>query len=209
MMYNFDMVLSPHIIAGAALGANFPATSWSFYLLPLAAIALHHALDRVPHYDYKIKPFSLVVALKVFADLAFGILTIWVIYRFFNPAINIYLTALGAFFGVFPDGLLLISFFLPGKLANQYQNFHKFLHHRRQIVYPVRSKTPQTSADTFAYWTSNGVNGEEEKKAISWTGPHTIHKVEQFDKSELFKIGVGAGLLTQIIAVIIAIYFLI
>lgn len=150
------------MIAGAALGANFGAMTWSFYLLPLTAIALHHALDRVPHYDYKIKPFSLITASKVFVDLTFGILTIWVIYQFFNPAINIYLTALGAFFGVFPDGLLLISFFLPGKLADRYQNFHKFLHHRHQIV-----------------------NGEE-KKAISWT-----------------------GLLTQIIAIIIAIYLLI
>lgn len=197
------------MIAGAALGANFPATNWSFYLLPLAAIALHHALDRVPHYDYKIKPFSLVVALRVFTDLTFGILTIWVIYRFFNPAINIYLTALGAFFGVFPDGLLLISFFSPGKLANQYQSFHKFLHRRHQIV------NPHTFPQNIKYYNKNlvtikgvGVNGEE-KKAISWIGPHTIHKVEQFDKSELFKIGVGAGLLTQIITVIIAIYFLI
>ena len=118
------MILSPHIITGAALGANFHNP----YLLPLGAMALHHLLDRAPHYDYQIKPFSSRVVLKVFLDISIGLLTVTIIYLFISPNINLAYTALGIFFGTLPDGILLASFIFKNNLLLKYQKLHSFLH---------------------------------------------------------------------------------
>lgn len=118
------MILSPHIITGAALGANFHHP----YLLPLSAIALHHLLDKIPHYDYQIKPFSSRVALKVFADISIGLLIVAIIYLFINSNINLMYTAMGMLFGTLPDGILLVSFIFNNNILIKYQKFHSFIH---------------------------------------------------------------------------------
>lgn len=162
------MILSPHIITGAALGANFHNP----YLLPLSAIALHHLLDKTPHYDYQIKPFSSIVALKIFLDISIGILTVLIVYFFFNPNLNIAYVFTGMFFGTLPDALLLASLILnKNKLLLKYQKFHNFFHfHDKDISKELEEKlTPQ----------------ELFKKNFSWP-----------------------KILTQAIAIAIAIYFL-
>lgn len=131
------MILSPHIITGAALGANFSSEGWRMFVLPIIAMILHHSLDLTPHYDYKLKPFSFIVALKVFLDIAIGTATIIIIYLFFNPQINILTTASGAFFGTLPDGLLLLSFIFPNKLLLKYQRFHNSLHFNNKQIDPA------------------------------------------------------------------------
>ncbi len=136
------MILSPHIITGAALGANFQSADWRIYLLPIVAIILHHSLDRIPHYDYNLKPFSSLVAFKVFLDISVGTSTVALIYLFFNTDIDIFNTAIGAFFGTLPDGILLLSFIFPEKWLLKYQRFHASLHfHSKEI-------NPQTGIET-------------------------------------------------------------
>lgn len=120
------MVLSPHLIAGAALGAKFQNP----YLMPLAAIALHHFLDRLPHYDYKILPLSAYSAIKISVDILIGILTIAFIYLFFNPAANLTSIVSGTFFSALPDGFLLLSLIFPkNNLLQKYQRFHSLFHY--------------------------------------------------------------------------------
>lgn len=128
------MILSPHIITGAALGANFSPEGWRIFVLPIIAMILHHSLDLTPHYDYKLKPLSFIVALKVFLDIIIGASTIIIIYLFFNPQINIWTTASGAFFGTLPDGLLLLSFIFPNKLLLKYQRLHNSLHFNNKQI---------------------------------------------------------------------------
>lgn len=119
------MILSPHLITGAALSANFHNP----YLMPISAIVLHHVLDKIPHYDYQIKPFSSRVASKVFLDILIGTITILIIYSFINPNISLTYTAMGMFFGILPDGLLLASFIFDNKWLQKYQKFHNFFHY--------------------------------------------------------------------------------
>lgn len=120
------MILFPHLIAGAALGAKFQNP----YLMPIAAIALHHFMDRLPHYDYKILPFSASSIVKIIADISAGILTIAFIYLFFNPIANLTSIISGAFFSALPDGLLLLSFIFPkNNLLQKYQKFHGLFHY--------------------------------------------------------------------------------
>lgn len=146
------MILSPHLITSAALGANFQSTGWKIYLLPIIAIALHFILDRVPHYDYKIKPFSPIVAAKVITDISIGIIIILIIYLFFNPSLNLTIVAIGMFFGVLPDGFLLASFIFKNEWLQKYQRFHNFFHRKE-------SENPEAT--------------EKEKKAIAWAGLFT------------------------------------
>lgn len=146
------MILTPHILIGAALGANLPPATLFLYLLPFAAVSLHYALDRVPHYDYKIYPFSLIRALKILLDLTFGILTIWLIYRFFNPTLNIPHTALGAFFGILPDGFSFLSFIIPWKLFSRYQYFHNFFHHKKKAILLISLLTQIITFITAIYF---------------------------------------------------------
>lgn len=178
------MILSSHLITGAALGANFQ----NIYLMPIAAMALHFFLDKIPHYDYKIKPFSLVVIAKVTADISFGIITILIIYLFFNPSINLTHTAIGMFFSALPDGFLLASFIFKNKWLQKYQKLHVFFHKNNEGVPKINEKNEKTPI-------------RADSRAIS--------VVEQSKNNKLFKIGVGAGLLTQIIVTAVAIYFLI
>src|SRR3989344_2045791 len=138
------MILSSHIITGAALGANFQ----NIYLMPTAAIALHFFLDKIPHYDYTIKPFSFIVSAKVFADIGISAITILIIYLFFNPNINPAYVIAGIFFSVLPDGFLLISFIFQNKWLQKYRQFHDFFHWQSQ-------KNPET-------------NGEEKKIPTFW-----------------------------------------
>lgn len=120
------MVLSPHLIAGAALGAKFQNP----YLMPMVAIALHHLMDRLPHYDYKIMPFSASSTIKISLDILAGILTIAFIYLFFNPAADLTSIINGVFFSALPDGILLLSLIFPkNNLLQKYQKFHGLFHY--------------------------------------------------------------------------------
>lgn len=119
------MILSPHLIAGAALGAKFNNP----YLMPIIAIALHHFMDRLPHYDYKTLPFSTNSIVKISIDVMVGISTITFIYLFFNPIANLTSIISGAFFSALPDGILLLSFIFPkNNLLQKYQKFHGLFH---------------------------------------------------------------------------------
>ena len=62
------MILTTHILSGAALGANIQNP----YLVATSAVALHFALDTLPHGDYLNKKSRLGEFWKVAVDFAVG-----------------------------------------------------------------------------------------------------------------------------------------
>lgn len=128
------MILTSHILAGAALGANTNNPA----LIALGAVALHFALDAVPHWDYDIYSSKTKTALKVSADLAMaGIVMLFLIWHM--PSEQQINALIGGFFGVLPDGFLLISYIFKNNYLDKYAKFHDFWH---GLIVPKGRKSP-------------------------------------------------------------------
>ena len=131
------MILAPHILAGAVIGAE----THNFGLIIILGLLSHLILDHIPHWDYStpgIKHFresknfknllndlsknsldgAIGISIVIFLTLKTGRLNDW-------PFI---LT--GIFFAVLPDVLLFTTkVFCPEKISQPYINFHhKFFH---------------------------------------------------------------------------------
>ena len=128
------MVLTPHILAGAALGAGItnPAAA------AVGAFTLHFALDAIPHWDYDIYSSRKKAALKVGADLAIAGIAVLFLIRHMPPEQQIS-TLIGGFFGVLPDGLLFLSFIFKNKYLDRFARFHNFWH---WLIVPKGTKSP-------------------------------------------------------------------
>lgn len=119
------MILAPHMLAGAALATSLHHPA----LLALGAVALHYLLDALPHWEYDIMTSKKATAYKITADIAAGLLIIFFLLQRFGPAEQA-LILWGAFFGIFPDGLLAISLFSRRKYLRRHMRFHTFWHTR-------------------------------------------------------------------------------
>ncbi len=124
------MILTPHILAGAAIGSqiNNPFLAATF------AFVSHFVLDFIPHPEeynidgLKTKKFNkyfIKDLAKVFVDFVAGFLIVFYLscdsYNFSNILI-------GAFFGALPDGLQFLSFQLNFKFLQVLQKFHIKIH---------------------------------------------------------------------------------
>jgi len=128
------MVLTPHILAGAALGAS----TVNPLVATVGAFALHFALDAIPHWDYDIRSSRKKAILKVSADLAVaGVAVLFLIWHM--PLEQQISTLIGGFFGVLPDGLLLLSFIFKNKYLDRFARFHNFWH---WLIVPKGTKSP-------------------------------------------------------------------
>ena len=118
------MILTPHIIAGAALATqiNNPI------LLAISALTLHHFLDVTPHWDYDIYRSKKKTAIKVGIDIV--VASIIILYLVWDLRLEKQISIiLGGFFGVLPDGLLFINIISGRKLFVRFVKFHDFWHH--------------------------------------------------------------------------------
>lgn len=130
------MILSAHIITGAAVGGNF-SNPW---LVVLLSVVCHHLADLLPHWDYKIKEIPLRKSfLKISADILIGFILVagtLIIFHsrelpknFSSLFSGAYLNLiLGIFFSLLPDGLLLLSWIFPKKPLTFYASLHSKLH---------------------------------------------------------------------------------
>lgn len=116
------MILTPHLLVGAALAAKIHP----FTLAATLAILSHYVLDAVPHWDYLVPNIraknwlrALPEFLKVFADFFSGIILIFLLAK--NPLLPL----LGGFFAVLPDAVIFFTIILA---KNKPLNFHEFLH---------------------------------------------------------------------------------
>ena len=116
------MILTPHLLLGAAIASRI---SNPFLALPLAFLS-HFLLDVLPHDDYSIENIkekhwdkAFFDFLKVFGDIAFGFL---LLYLFSGKEAIIFAGALAA---IVPDGITLVSIIFPkNKLAALHQKAH-------------------------------------------------------------------------------------
>lgn len=152
------MILTAHIITGAAVGVNF-SNPW---LVVLLSVICHHLADLLPHWDYGINVIgslgqnekkifilpSLPIIkeiplrksfLKISSDISIGFVLVagtliifhgWEIPRNFSALFSgLNLNLmLGIFFSLLPDGLLLLSWFFPKKPLVYYAALHSKLH---------------------------------------------------------------------------------
>lgn len=77
------MILTPHILAGAAIGSKFKTYKW-FFILIILSLASHFILDMFPHYEYSIDGlrdmgsfYFYIDVLKVVVDLFAGIAMVY------------------------------------------------------------------------------------------------------------------------------------
>lgn len=119
------MVLTPHLLVGAAIATNIK-------FLPLAlvlAFLSHYFFDFFPHWEYSIENIkqklwkkSLPEFLKVFLDISIGAFLIFIISK------NFFLAGTGGFFAILPDGLILLVLIFPNKLLTLHNAFMRRIH---------------------------------------------------------------------------------
>jgi hypothetical protein len=130
------MILFVHILIGAVIALNIN-------FLPLGLILAflsHYILDALPHWDYSIKNikernwrYSLVDFLKVFLDMFFGFLLIFLLSK------NFILAFIGGFLGILQDGFNFLTIVFPKKSPSilfSVVNFSKRIH------FPENKKNP-------------------------------------------------------------------
>lgn len=117
------MILTVHLLTGAAIAAKVKNPFWGF----LFAFLSNYLLDSLPHTEYSIENIrekrwkkSLFDFLKVSLDIFFGFMLI----LFFSKSSLLIFT--GAFFAILPDGLTFLLFIFPNnKLLQKHFEFHK------------------------------------------------------------------------------------
>ena len=126
------MILSPHILASAALSRKIH----NIFLLPFAAVISHFLLDRIPHWDYRVSQMSWLKRIFfVGTDHFLGFGTVFLIGFFsgWSPA-DYYLALISIFFGLLPDGFLVLYHSFPkNKYLIAYRHFHLNIHSKLRI----------------------------------------------------------------------------
>ena len=120
------MILTTHILSGAALGANIQNP----YAVAALSIVLHFLLDILPHGDYLNKKSRLWEFWKVAVDLAFGFALIGgiIFFRSITDESTLRNISVGIFFSLLPDGATFLYFWMKMKFLKPIKNFHEKLH---------------------------------------------------------------------------------
>jgi len=116
------MLLTPHILAGVAIFSNVSNPALGLFLVLLS----HYFLDCFPQKEYSIENIrgkrwnkSLSDFLKVFSDIVFGFLIIFLIVDY-NPFIFV-----AAFVAILPDGFTMLTIiFNKNKLLKKHDKMH-------------------------------------------------------------------------------------
>lgn len=124
------MILFPHLLIGAVIGAKVPNLPAVFIL----SVISHFIADKLPHWEYidkeltefKSKKEWLIFLIKATLDFGLGIILLF--YFFWQspiwPAV-----VLGAFASVLPDFLIFINWLFPKiKILEVYRKFHHQSH---------------------------------------------------------------------------------
>jgi len=136
------MIITPHLIVGAAIGAK----THNLGLIIILGLLSHWIMDKIPHWDYSIsenieffrKTRKVKYLLKPFLKLSLDAL-IGLIFVFFITYKNIRSSempyiVIGVFFSTLPDITLFSSLlFTSEKFSQKYFAFHKkYLHFKHK-----------------------------------------------------------------------------
>lgn len=134
------MILTPHIIVGAAIGAK----TQDLGLIVILGLLSHIILDKIPHWDYdlpavfrefrknkKIKPL-LSDFIKMAIDITIGLLIVFLIIWYKNFLNFDYLPFIlfGIFISLLPDIILGFAFLFRNKIAKKINKISDFLHYK-------------------------------------------------------------------------------
>jgi len=132
------MILSPHIIVGAVIGAK----TQNLGLIILLGVLIHFIMDWIPHYDYKVLKYIekfkktknlksiFPLLIKLFFDSMSGFLIVIILVLYKDIFYLWPFILFGIFFSIFPDIILGFSLlFSSKKILKKYFAFHKkYLH---------------------------------------------------------------------------------
>ncbi len=119
------MILTTHILSGAALGASVKNP----HAVAGLAVILHFLLDTLPHGDYLNKKSRFKEFWKVAVDLAIGLGAVAAIFFFRDPTPkDIFNICIGIFFSLLPDGTTLL-YMMGMKFLKPLKKFHEKLHY--------------------------------------------------------------------------------
>ena len=136
------MILTPHAIIGAVIGAK----THNLGLIVILGIFSHALLDHLPHWDYtnngirnfyETKNFKalFIDLFKIFLDglLALVIILVIIFKNGLFDSDYIIFVVLGIFFSILPDILLFTAVIFKEKFGQLFIDFHqKFLHSKKQ-----------------------------------------------------------------------------
>lgn len=129
------MILSVHFIAGAALSRVIPEPA----LLAPAAMALHLALDILPHWEYDfMQTPKKRAAVKIAIDVALGALFVAFVLRDASFS-HLALAFAGGFFGILPDGITFLYLVSKKRLFARFTRIHIFFH---TLIIPENEHPP-------------------------------------------------------------------
>lgn len=146
------MILTAHILIGAAISAKFKDPLVIFLL----GLCSHFVLDAIPHWEYpltykghidfdkknlknelrrlKKQKTRIVYFYRIATDLPFGILLAYFSILFFTlTPPNLFLFAIGVFGALLPDGISLLYFNFDFPFLEKFQIFHFKVHHDEKI----------------------------------------------------------------------------
>lgn len=120
------MILTTHILSGAALGASVKNP----YAVAGLAVVLHFLLDLLPHGDYLNKNSRLKDFWKVGVDLAIGfsIVSVMLLYRGLASTRDFQNIVIGIFFSLLPDSTTFLYVWIKMKFLRPIKDFHENLH---------------------------------------------------------------------------------
>ena len=143
------MILAPHMLIGAAIGAKVKNIGWIIVL----GIISHIILDKIPHWDYgnkEIKRFNesksyktlFTFFLKLLIDGLIGLIIVITIILLKNmiKTEHLIFIFLGIFISLLPDVILGIAklSYQKFKFSKSYADFHdKFFHNPKHIRKPT------------------------------------------------------------------------
>lgn len=131
------MILTVHILAGAAIGSRLSSPVAVFIL----ALFSHYLLDSIPHYEYEVcegKPQIFHVPkmrlrhfFKIGTDIIVGLALVLLLLK--RSALNL-MVGWGIFCALLPDGLLVLYWIFPNqKILKFIAVPHQFVHFHKKI----------------------------------------------------------------------------
>jgi len=150
------MLLTPHAMVGAAIGAS---TDNLAYIIILAILS-HFILDFIPHFDWGTwhegdKKFKLVTKDYLLVGCDISILLILTYFLWHNVGSNIYILV-GMFFAVLVDLIFNVPFWQEftrnAPILKNIQKIHEKVHFRLKQKYWYLGVITQTLVIVLAFW---------------------------------------------------------
>ena len=124
------MVIIPHMLAGAAIGAHSPNV-WAAFCFGLLS---HYLLDSLPHWEYldslKVSKFSQLI--KIFIDFIIG--SIIIVFLFLSSSFNIIIIS-GIIGALLPDFIEFLYVNFKIKLFRPLSIFHHKIHYYKKVSF--------------------------------------------------------------------------